>query len=195
MEERTSPVVPRAPKNLRIDSVTIERLSPEAYLPAGPDNAVPVSFEAHFQLGEPPAAVRIEVFVTPDHGPVVLELGIRSNTATPVTTSMLRQVPVDQLLREAMTAAAVPASVREEWLASLPSGTTATTAEPGVNTPADHDAHTAAQIYSEAVASGSKAPAVVVGHRMGRSRAQAARYIRRARELGLLPPLGSSEPT
>lgn len=187
--------MPRAPKNLRVDSVTIERLSPEAYLPAGPDNAVPVSFEAYFQLGEPPAAVRIEVFVTPGLGPVVLELGIRSNTAMPVTTSVLRQVPVDQLLREAMAAAVVPVSVREEWLATLPPGMTAMAPESGAQTQADLDAHTAAQIYAEAVASGSRAPAVVVGNTMGRSRAQAARYLRRARELGLLPPLGSSEPS
>ncbi|MGO1056966.1 hypothetical protein [Crossiella sp. CA198] len=183
--------MPRLPKNFRIDSVTIERLGSEGYLPAGPDTAVPMNFEAHFQLGEPQAAVRIEVFVAPDHGPIVLELNIRSNAKTSVTTSVLRQVLVDQLLREAMTAAVVPASVREEWLATLPSGHTAT-AESGERTQADLDAHTAAQIYSEAVASGSKSPAVVVGHTMGRSRAQAARYIRRARELGILPPLGSS---
>ena len=185
--------MPRLPKNLRIDSVTIEHLGSRGYLPAGPDTAVPVNFEAHFLLEEPNAAVRIEVFVTADVGPVVVELNIRSATRTPVTTSVLRQVLVDQLLREAMTAAAVPASVREEWLATVPPNQTATTTEPTEHTQADLDAHTAAQLYSEAVASGSKSPAVVVGNTMGKSRAQVARYIRRARELGLLPPLGSSE--
>jgi hypothetical protein len=59
----------------------------------------------------------------------------------------------------------------------------------------EDDARLAAQIYSEAVAAGSRAPAVAVANALNRSRAQAARYIRRARELGLLSPLDLPEKT
>jgi hypothetical protein len=143
--------------------------------------------------------VTIEVFVGPDLRPVVIELKVRSKVKTPVTTSMLRSVLVDQLLQRAIEEATVPASVREEWLASLPPGIRGPQGEDKAavglsaverrRSHADDDARTAAQIYLEAVATGSRAPGVAVANRMNRSRAQVARYIRRARELGLLPPL------
>lgn len=191
--------MPRLPKNFRIDWVSVEPVESRGYLPTGPDTAVPAFFDAHIQLGDPPAVVGIEVQVTADAGPAIVELSIRSNSRSPITTSVLRQVLVDQLLREAMNAAVVPASVREEWLATLPpehrerAVSTGTAPVPDGLSQADRDAHTAAQIYTEALAAGSKSPAVMVGHTMNRSRPQVARYIRRARELGLLPPLGSPE--
>lgn len=194
--------VPRLPKNFQIAWVSIELLEPEGYLSTGPDTAVPSRFEAHFQLAKPEAAVTIEVFVGADLRPVVLELRIRSKVRTPITTSVLRQVLIDQLLREALNKATVPSAVREEWLASLPLGgqpqsrKTDAATRPAPSAPerlrgnADEDARTAAQIYAEAVAAGSRAPAVAVANTMNRSRAQVARYIRRAREMGLLPALG-----
>ena len=60
---------------------------------------------------------------------------------------------------------------------------------PQIRTQADENARRAAQIYSDAVAAGNSAPAVAVAVIMDRSRSQVARYIRRARELELLPPL------
>lgn len=193
------PDVPRLPKNFRIDWVTIERLSPGGYISTGPNTAVPNRFEAHFVLGNPEAVVTIEVFVPADLRPVVLELKIRSKAKAPVTTSVLRQVLVDQLLQRALEEATVSASVREEWLASLPPHVQALAADNMSAAPAsaderrrghaDEDARTAAQIYLEAMATGSRAPGVAVANKMNRSRAQVARYIRRARELGLLPPL------
>jgi hypothetical protein len=201
------PVVPRQPKNFRIDSVSIEHLEPEGYLSTGPDTAVPFRFEAHFLLGIPEATVAIEVFVGADLRPVVIDLSIRSKVRTPITTSVLRQVLVDQLLHAALNEATVPASVREEWLASLPPQfrpQTSPAGTPREPTPSpeqrtrrhsEDDARLAAQIYSEAVAAGSRAPAVAVANALNRSRAQAARYIRRARELGLLSPLDLPEKT
>ncbi|WNV83886.1 hypothetical protein [Umezawaea sp. Da 62-37] len=190
--------MPRLPKNFRIDWVSVEPVESRGYLPAGPDTAVPAHFDAHIQLGDPPAAVRIEVDVAADDGPAIVELSIKSNRRTPVTTSVLRQVLVDYLLQEAMNAATVPASVREEWLATLPPehrGRAEHSGRAPVDglSQGDRDAHTAAQIYAESVAAGSKSPAVMVSHTMNRSRPQVARYIRRARELGLLPPLGPPE--
>lgn len=194
------PDVPRQPKNFQIDSVYVERRG-EGYLSTGPDTAVPSRFEARFVLGIPEATVTIEVFVGADLRPTVIDMHIRTKVLGPITTSLLRQILIDQLLDAALTEATVPASVREEWLASLPphiQQQAVPPARPRNPTPSpderarsrvDEDARLAAQIYSEAVAAGSRAPAVAVANTLKRSRAQAARYIRRARELGLLSPL------
>lgn len=201
------PDVPRQPKNFRIDTVSIEVLQPEGYLPNGPDTAVPSRFEAHFVLGIPEASVTIEVFIGGDLRPIVLDLSIRSKVRTPITTSMLRQVLVDQLLYAALTEATVSATVRDDWLASLPLGVQpqarrtdppqvpTTSTDPRPHGQPDDEARTAAQIYSEAVAAGNRAPREAVATAMNRSRAQAARYIRRAREQGLLAPLDPSDRT
>jgi hypothetical protein len=197
------PGVARPPKNFRIAWVSVEPREPTGYLQIGPDTAVPTLFEANVQLANPEAAVAIEVFVGGDLRPVVIELRIRTKVRTPVTTSMLRTVLVDQMLQAAMEEATVPLSVREDWLATLPPAiasqaptwetqTAPPSAEQRVSRNAEVDARTAARVYQEALATGSKAPAVVVAHTMNRSRAQVARYIRRAREMGLLPAL---EPT
>lgn len=193
------PTVPRLPKNFHVESMSIDLLSPRGYLATGPNTAVPRRFEAHFVLTEPDASVTIEVFVGADLRPVVIGLRMRANAQTPITTSGLRRVLIDQMVVRAMEKATVPASVREEWLASLPaefrtpaptaSDNPAASAAANKRGRADADARAAAEIYLEALATGSKAPGVAVANRMNRSRAQVARYIRRARELGLLPPL------
>ena len=196
------PRVARQPKNFSIAAVSVEPLEPSGYLLVGLNTAVPSRFEASFQLARPEAAVTMEVFVGADRRPVVIELTIRSKVRAPITTSMLRSVLVDQLLQAAMAEAAVPASMRDEWLAALPPGLTrpvdtawASSAAPmspaGRN--AEDDARTAARIYQEALATGSRAPAVAVANTMNRSRAQVARYIRRAREMGLLPALDTAK--
>lgn len=197
------PRVARAPKHFSIGSVSVERLEPSGYVETGPGTSVPSRFEASFQLVSPEATVTIEVFVGADLRPAVIEMNIRSKVRTPITTSMLRNVLVDQLLQAALEEATVPSSVRDEWLATMPPGIadtasrTRTTVPPSsgerVRDNAEEDARTAAQIYKEALAAGSRAPAMAVAHTMNRSRAQVARYIRRAREMGLLPALESSE--
>jgi len=192
--------VARQPKNFSIAGVSVEPLEPSGYLPVGPDSAVPTRFEASLQLAQPEAAVTLEVFVGSDRRPVVIELTIRSKVRAPITTSMLRSVLVDQLVQAAIAEATVPASVRDEWLATLPPGLAnpvdaawMSSAAPvsSARGNAEEDARTAARIYQEALATGSRAPAVAVANTMHRSRAQVARYIRRARELGLLPALNS----
>jgi hypothetical protein len=201
------PGVPRQPKNFRIDSVSVEHLEPEGYLSTGSDTAVPSRFEAHFVLGIPEASVTIEVFISTDLRPVVLDLSIRSKVRTPITTSTLRQVLVDQLLNAALAEATVPATVRDDWLASLPASVQpqsrridpkeapASSKDHRPSGRAGSDALMAAQIYSEAVAAGNRAPAVAVANAMNRSRSQVARYIKRAREQGLLAPLDPSDTT
>ncbi|TLW93552.1 hypothetical protein FFT09_09215 [Saccharomonospora piscinae] len=166
------PGMPRQPKNFSIAWVSIEPLSPTGYLPTGPDTAVPTRFIASFALEQPQASVTIEVFVGADLRPVVVDLAIRANVKEPITTSVLRRVLVDQLLSRALAEAAVP---REP------------TDQPRHRRKVDQEAELAARIYLEAVATGSRAPTMAVAHTMNRSRAQASRYVRRARELGLLP--------
>jgi hypothetical protein len=199
------PSVPRPPKNFKIDSVSIEPVSPRGYLPTGPDSAVPSRFEAHFTLGLPEASVTIEVLVHPDLGPVVLEIAVRTRAEAPVTTTLLRQVLVDQLLQRAVQEATVPAAVRAEWIASLPASARDAaqladgprdeilTADQRARVQFDQDASLAAQVYQEALAAGNRATTITVARAMNRSRAQAARYIRRAREMHLLPPTDSLE--
>jgi hypothetical protein len=195
------PSVPRPPKLFRIDSVTIEPLPPKGYLPTGPGTAVPSRFEAHFVVGAPEASVTIEVSVGADIRPVVVDMAIHAKVSTPITTSMLRQVLVEQLLQRAMTEATVPVEVRTEWLATLPGSVQDSARQAGsppepmltaaerARAQFDADARTAARVYQEALAAGSPAPTMAVAHTMSRSRAQASRYIRRARELDLLPPM------
>ncbi|WP_410662128.1 hypothetical protein [Amycolatopsis sp. lyj-84] len=183
--------MPRQPKNFEIAWVSIEPRGEGGYLRTGPDTAVPTRFGASFALVVPNAAVQVEVFVGSDLRPRVMELTLRSNVQTPITTTVLRQVLVDQLLREALSKATVawadvPKAVREEAVGFAPP------ADEALRENAEEHARTAARIYSDAVTGGSKAPAMAVAHAMNRSRAQVARYIRKARELGLLPSLDSS---
>ncbi|WP_447006649.1 hypothetical protein ACRAKI_09300 [Saccharothrix isguenensis] len=193
--------VPRLPKNFRIAWVSVDVLPPDGYLALTPDSAIPVRFQANFVLDEPDVAATMELFVGPDLRPVVLSMTVKAKATAPVTTGVMRQILVDQMTRAAVEKATVPASVRDEWLATLPPGfqpveqreASLPDADERVRNQADDDARRAARIYSDAVAAGNRAPAVAVANVMNRSRTQAARYIRRARELGLLPPLGSPE--
>jgi len=194
--------VPRLPKNFKIAWVSIDELTPGGYVSTGRDTAVPTHFQANFVLSEPEVAMQIEVMVGADRRPVVIEATVRGKVKAPITTSVMRQVLIDQLVRAAMVEATVPASVRERWLASLPPGVQPVdrgqaepvpSAEQRTRGQADHDARLAAQIYNEAVASGDRAPGLAVAAAMNRSRTQVSRYIRRARDMGLLPPLGPSE--
>ncbi|MGX7829080.1 hypothetical protein ACTG9Q_28760 [Actinokineospora sp. 24-640] len=194
--------MPRLPKNFKIEWVSVDELTPGGYVSTGRDTAVPTHFQASFVLSEPDVTMQMEVMVGADRRPLVIEATVRGKTKAPITTSVMRQVLIDQLLRAAMVEATVPASVRERWLASLPPGVQPVdrreaepvpSADQRFRSQADHDAQMAAQIYSDAVASGDRAPGIAVAHAMNRSRTQVSRYLRRARDLGLLPPLGPSE--
>jgi hypothetical protein len=198
------PDVPRQPKNFKVDSVVVTPVAPIEYVPTGPHTAVPARFEAHFVLETPAANVTVEVFVDPNRGPVVLSLHMRAKGSAPVGTVMLRQIPVDQLLQRAVTEATVTAAPQSEAQPSRPILTEKTgsethsaeltlTASERTRRQFDEDARTAADLWSNAVASGSRRPGIDVAREMNRSRAQVARYVRRARELGLLPPAAGSD--
>ncbi|ONI88132.1 hypothetical protein ALI22I_20560 [Saccharothrix sp. ALI-22-I] len=181
--------MPRLPKNFTITGVFIESATGCSLVPTGRNSAVPADFRAHVQVTDPAVAVSVGIHVDVETGPRVYELSVRSARSGPVTTTVLRQVLVDQVLRAAMAEAAV--DVGPGVLAALVEPTVDPRLRPGLRREdlPDLDAATAAEIYSAAVAAGSPRPGIVVASRMNRSRSQVARYIRRARELGLLPPL------
>jgi hypothetical protein len=199
------PDVPRPTKHFLIDSVSVDPIEPKGYLSTGPTTAVPSRFEAHFVLGTPELSVTIEVFVGADLGPVVLDIAIRAKAHTPITTSTLRQVLIEQLLQRAVDEATVPAAFREEWLASLPVAAQAMTQRSDSTQEAtltgderarrqfNKDAQTAAELWKAAVAAGSRRPGMAVAEQMNRSRTQVSRYIRRARALNLLPSIEPPE--
>lgn len=193
--------VPRPPTNFKISSVFVQRDQQRDGASSGPvpisaTAAVPPRFRALIALERPKLAVTLDVVLTtPGNRPVVVALSMEANTQTPITTSALRGVLVDQLLAAAMAEASEtivrapeqhPAAFRTEdgqtWFGPMPF-------EGALADKANRRAADAALIYEAATAVANRAPAVAVATEMGVSRAQAARYIRRARELGLLPPL------
>jgi hypothetical protein len=178
--------VPRLPKNFAIGSVVVEPAPGHRLLSTGGNKAVPSDFKAHVKVVSPAVTVTITMCVQPETGPVVEELCVRAKPAAPVSTSVMRQILVDQLVAAAMREAVM------DWPLDAVLAAAVGPREEGrlrVRQQAEADSRTAARIYSAAVAAGNKAPAVAVADAMNRSRSQVARYIRSARELGLLPPL------
>lgn len=195
--------VPREPKSFKIKAVVVQRHERTGIIRTGPDTAVPKRFVAVVALERPLLTVRMDVLVDQaGTRPRLVELHLQTDIRASITTSTLRQVLIDQLLQAVMEEATLRVVAQPEvhphafgvvgepenqgWVSPPP--------RPhgrGHNTP-DDQVREAARIYSEAVTRGSRAPGVAVAEAMGYSRAQVARYIRRARELGLLPPLARS---
>lgn len=192
--------MPREPKDSTISAVRIEETRQAGLIRTGRDTAVPSRFGATIKLQQPELTVWLDVIVAQaGTRPRVVQLQVHVDARASVTTSIMRRVLVDQLLNAAMSAA----TIRIEGRPQLHQDGFSAPADPDgqawVSPPPRSVAHgdaelraratEAARIYSDAVAGGSRAPAVAVANEMGYSRAQVARYIRRARELGLLPPL------
>jgi hypothetical protein len=197
------PVVPRPPKDFDIEQVSTQPTDPTVPIRTGPLTAVPARFSAEVELKQPELRLWMDVRVDQAGArPRLVGLQITSDVRGSITTSLLRRVLVDQLLHAAVEKASKPITPRPEIDpgAFEPEGAAPDTVwvSPPLLSPGrghatpDERARTAALLYSEAVTRGSRAPAVAVANEMGYSRAQVARYIRRARQLGLLPPLGDS---
>lgn len=171
----------------------------------GEETAVPTRIEATVYLADP--LVRVDMLVNVDWSAraTVHQLTVVTDSPqTPVTTRMLRRIPIDYLLRFVLEESTVKARPRTDisprafqvpgdpdthaWVSGGPP-----TPGRGKNTPEDRVAR-AAEIYKQALAGGSRAPGEVVATQIGYSRATAARDIRAARRRGLLPPLGQEVP-
>jgi hypothetical protein len=161
----------------RPNDFTIARINttpdPRArYIPVSPTSVVPDRFFAEMYLSEIGLVVGLTVRVAIGGRPRVTEINVESSSRTPLTSTLLRRIPLESLTREAM--AAVPAGARRDG---------------GVKSGGGDRTACAAAFYAEAQASGNQAPTVTVAAALGCSRAQASRYIRAARESGLLPPV------
>jgi hypothetical protein len=171
-----------------------------------PDREVPAWFDAEIKLADFPLTVTITVVIGLGYEAFAKRVELVAADGSAVTTSGIRKVLVDQLVKAAVAEASTPVQRRDELVVSG-EGAAWETAGPGpLGEPGpifrmtvqpfpattrqqrlDERARQAAKIYAAAVNSGSRAPGDAVATEMGYSRSQAARYIRRARELGILP--------
>lgn len=174
-------------------------IEPTGKVRIGPDAAVPARFRADVPLIDPPVMVELEVHVPAGGKPAATSMAIHCDRSAPLTTTVLRRIPVDQLLRAALEKATVKAAPVEGSAKHFRTegdpenvawgGDALPLEGAGRSTPLEL-AQRAAQHYSKALGEGSKSPAMAVVHEMNVSRSTAARYIREARKRGLLPPLG-----
>lgn len=177
----------RQPKNFAIESVRVSPYEPAARVRIGPTAYVPRRFFATIVLTEPRAEVEMVVRVSAFGQASATEIKIETAPHESITTSTLRRILIDPMLRAAVAKATLPA----EPVGDSP--TTFRTVEgdlwssPPVGT--DERVVAAARIYTEAKAARNRAPTEAVAAALGYSRAQAARYVKRARETGLLPKL------
>ena len=190
--------MPRQPTDFEIGTVYIDVEDRIAPVSISATEYVPRKFWARFQLVRPKLEVVALIWIaSPGNRPTIRQLTMVANENTPVTTTVLRRVLVDQLIKEAVKAAAMPTRVVTGldvaghayeahggiWVGPAPQPLSGR----GRDT-ANGNAEAAARIYSAATASGSRAPGMEVKAQMHISRSTATRHIRRARELGLLGP-------
>jgi hypothetical protein len=172
------------------------------WVKTGPDTAVPSRFDVRIDLAEPDLTVAMTIKVGEGGRALVREFAIspRDFNAT-VTTRMLRKIPLERLLRASLESVTRKPTPRPDihpnafQMPGDPDSQAWVGPEPGPgrgrDVPKDRIAR-AAEIYQQALASGSRAPAEAVAQAMHYSRATAARDIRAARDQGLLPPAGST---
>jgi hypothetical protein len=210
--------MPRAPKDFTVRTIKIldGSLRPKRI---ALDVAVPEEFNAQAELEGLPLLVTFRVVVGVGGQPQIKELHLKATEGATVTTSGLHRVLVDQLIKAAVAEASKQVRPRPDvgpgafevpdpdaWDAAFPAPGGVPHARPIVvvdveeSLPTgtrqqrqDERARQAAKIYAAAVNSGSRAPGDAVATEMGYSRSQAARYIKRARELGILPPADAKD--
>lgn len=187
--------------NLEVTGHFLHPVDDAGWARTGDNTAVPTKIQAQLFIADPPVRVDLYVHVDGSGRAHVRHFGVTSgDLGTPVTTRLLRRLPVDTLLREVLDRATVKATLRPDiaprafqvegepdnqaWVSGGPPPVGR-----GRDIPRDR-VERAAQVYKDALRSGSKAPGEVVRVTLGYSRATAARDIRAARERGLLPPLG-----
>jgi hypothetical protein len=160
------------------------------WVPVAPGNmCVPQSFRVSVRLGAPHnLAVELSIEVVEGARPTVVELKVipHFGPSSPVTSAMLRSIPVEALTRIVIEQVAEP-------LIDRGGGRFARASDPPEvfrvgPAPGGDATHEAAQIYSGAITANVHNPTELVADQMHVSRSTASRYIREARNLGLLPP-------
>jgi hypothetical protein len=181
---------PRA-RRARFGRIITQRPERAAMVRTGPRTAAPSRFTAWLEVKTPAMQVAVDVLLEAGAVPVIEQFAIRP-VREPITAALLRKVSLDQIIPAAVKAASVPVTERgdiapgafqiegdensNQVRVSAPKGT-------------DERVIRAAQFYREALAAGSRSPAVATAKALHLSREHTARYIRRARAAGLLPPV------
>jgi len=187
----------REATNFEIAEIHISHAPDAAVIRTGLETGAPSPFTAHVVLTRPSLLVQMDVRLHKGGVPQIIELRMQPNNEPTITSGALRGVALDRLLRDVLREAESPVENLPEFAPNayrLPGDKSdvfrvGVPAKSRVQQRGDAMAARAAEIYKQAVAHGSQAPAAAVATEMDRSRGQAARYIRRARELGLLPQL------
>lgn len=192
----------REPKDVEVATCFVTPDRNAGWVRTGDENtAVPTRMRALLHLVEPRVEVHLVITVSPGGRALVRDFAVTpTDVNIPVTTSLLRRIPLDFLLRTALDRVAREAMGRPDiqrdafqlkgdpehlaWVSPQPppSGR-------GREVPRERVVR-AAEAYKQALARGSKSPAEDVAAVMGYSRATAARDLRTARELGLLAAPG-----
>ncbi|MFD5508294.1 hypothetical protein ACFWIB_11020 [Streptomyces sp. NPDC127051] len=189
--------MPREPKEATITNCLVQPDRTAGWVRTAGGSAVPTRMQALLHLDDPRVAVRLEIAVSPGGRALVRNIEVTPlGGSASITTTLLRKVPVDFLMRAALDWTTVQTRDRPDiegdafqlvgapddmaWVSPMPppSGR-------GREVPEERVAR-AAEAYQQALASGSKSPAEDVAAVMGYSRATAARDLRAAREKGLL---------
>lgn len=188
----------REAKDIQIEGSFVSPGERSTWVRTGEDTAVPSKIGAQMHLLDPRVVVWMLITVDPGGRALVREFHIspRDLNAS-VTTTLLRKIPMDFLLRAALEKATVKGQNRPDihpdafqvpgepaeqaWVSPRPTGGR------GREVPRGRVIR-AAEAYNQALAQGSRAPAEAVAAVLGYSRATAARDIRAARELGLIAP-------
>lgn len=173
------PGMARRPKNFTIECVNVTPSDPTPRIRNSPTTVVPASFRATIHIEDPRVVAEVVVCVATGGQANITGLKIEVDVRQPITTSLLRRVLVDPLLRTAIAAASTPIADHDE--AKYQSCFRIT-----------DKVLTAAGIHREATASGSRAPVAAVSMLMKVSRVHASRYVATARQAGLLPATGRS---
>lgn len=185
--------VAQTPKNFAIERVTVTPYEPAGRVRTSTSTAVPTRFFATVYLAEPRMVVEMVVRVAVGGQARVTELRIETDPRDSISTTTLRRVLIDPMLRSALAEASIPIDERSEVVSNAyrapgtPDDSFAADA-------ADDRVRYAAQIYGHALASGSRAPTEAVALEMHVSKATASRHVREARKAGLLPKRGASGP-
>ena len=198
--------MPRPPKDFADPIVEISQPSPPpATIRASHSTEVPEQFVANVAFEDSPLVLELGVLVSVGAQARAVRVTVKSTDGSGVTTTMLRKIPIEHVLKAALASAERPMTPRPDlgpdaWQPikkdgspspfirmqqdSLPAST------PREQRQRDH-VRRAAAIYAAAVADGSRAPGEAVALQMGYSRSQAARFIRLARseKYGLLPKI------
>lgn len=166
-------VMPRPPTEFEIGPIEVTTVPPSRPVRVGNTQVVPSHFRARIELLRPSLTVVLHVEMgNPGNHPAVTHLAVEADRGHSITTPLLRRVLVDRLMRAAVTKAITPAEVDPPAAPQLPAQ-------------AGND-RIAAELYEEALTLGKHAPAEFAADKMGVSRSTVARYLRKAREDGLL---------